>query len=158
MTLVDVLVALLIAVGLAGVLVPVLPGLLLIAAAVVGWAIATGGATAWGVAGLALVIMLVGSVVKYTIPGRRLQAAGIPGSTQWWGALGAVVGFFVIPVVGIVVGFPVGVYLAEYRRLGAADAWPSTVHALRAVGLSILIELLAGVAAAVVWGVGVVVA
>ena len=35
MTLVDVLVALLIAVGLAGVLVPVLPGLLLIAAAVI---------------------------------------------------------------------------------------------------------------------------
>ena len=150
--------ALLIAVGLAGVLVPVLPGLLLIAAAVIGWAAATGGGTAWAVAGLALAVLVVGSVVKYTIPGRRLQAAGIPGSTQWWGAAGAVVGFFVIPVVGIFVGFPIGIYLAEYHRVGAMEAWPSTRHALRAVGLSILIELLAGVLAALVWGVGVVVA
>lgn len=158
MTLVDVLVAVLIAVGIAGVVVPVLPGLLLIAGAVIAWAALTGGGTAWAVAGVALAVLVVGSVVKYTIPGRRLQAAGIPASTQWWGALGAVVGFFVIPVVGIFVGFPAGVYLAEHRRLGAAEAWPSTVQALRAVGLSILIELLAGVAAALVWGVGVIVA
>lgn len=158
MTLVDVLVALLIAVGLAGVLVPILPGVLLIAAAIVGWAIATGGAAAWTVTGLALAVLLVGGVVKYVVPGRRLQEAGIPGSTQWWGALGAVVGFFVIPVVGIFVGFPVGVYLAEYRRIGPSDAWPSTVHALRAVGLSIVIELASGVVAALLWVVGVVVA
>ena len=55
-------------------------------------------------------------------------------------ALG-VVGFFVIPVVGLFVGFVLGIYLAERRRVGQADAWPSTKAALRAVGLSILIEL-----------------
>jgi hypothetical protein len=55
------------------------------------------------------------------------------------------------------VGFVLGVYLAEYRRLGGRAAWPSTVHALKAVGLSILIELVAGVAATFVWVAGVLV-
>jgi hypothetical protein len=71
------------------------------------------------------------------------------------GGLCAVVGFFVIPVVGALVGFPIGIYLAERIRVGAAGAWPSTKAALRAVGVSILIELAAAVAATVVWVTGV---
>jgi hypothetical protein len=62
----------------------------------------------------------------------------------------------VIPVVGVLVGFPVGVYAAERVRLGPAGAWPSTKEALRAVGVSILIELVAGVLATGVWVVGLV--
>jgi hypothetical protein len=71
-------------------------------------------------------------------------------------AAGAVVGFFVIPVVGALVGFPVGVYLAERARVGPGQAWPSTREALRAVGLSILIELGAALVATAVWIAGVV--
>jgi hypothetical protein len=67
-----------------------------------------------------------------------------------------VVGFFVIPVIGLVVGFVLGVYLAELRRVGVNQAWPATVHALKAVGLSILIELLATLCAAAAWVAGVV--
>ena len=86
-----------------------------------------------------------------------LKDAGVPASTQWLGAGLGVVGFFVVPVVGLPLGFVLGVYLAEYRRVGGRAAWPSTVHALKAAGLSILIELAAGVAAALVWVVGLVV-
>jgi uncharacterized protein len=64
----------------------------------------------------------------------------------------AVVGFFVIPVVGFFIGFPLGVYLEERRRLGPhAAAWRSTREALRAMGLSILIELTATALAAGAW-------
>ena len=48
-------------------------------------------------------------------------------------------------------------YAAERHRLGAAAAWPATKHALKAVGISILIEALAAVLAALTWVVGVVV-
>lgn len=65
------------------------------------------------------------------------------------------VGFFVVPVVGLFLGFVVGVYAAEHRRLGARLAWPSTRAALGAVGLALLIELAAAVVAASVWSVGV---
>jgi uncharacterized protein YqgC (DUF456 family) len=156
MTGVELLVALAIAVGLVGVLVPVLPGSVLVLGAVLVWAWDLGGATAWVVFAVVAALLVVGGVVKYLLPNRRLKEAGIPASTQWIGAGLGVVGFFVVPVVGLLIGFVLGVYLAEHRRVGGAAAWPSTKHALKAVGLSILIELAAGVAATVVWVVGVV--
>jgi uncharacterized protein YqgC (DUF456 family) len=153
----EVLVALAIAVGLTGILVPVLPGSILVLGAILVWAWQVGGATAWTVFAVAALILVAGGVIKYLVPTRRLKDAGIPASTQWIGAALGVVGFFVVPVVGLFLGFVLGVYLAEYRRVGSAAAWPSTKHALRAVGLSILIELVAGVAATFVWIAGVVV-
>jgi uncharacterized protein len=153
---VEVLVALVIAVGLVGILVPILPGSVLVLAAILVWAWEVGGTTAWGVFGAAAAVLVAGGVVKFLVPTRRLKDAGVPGSTQWVGAALGVVGFFVIPVVGLFVGFVLGVYLAEYRRLGATAAWPSTRHALKAVGLSILIELVAGVVATFIWIAGVV--
>jgi hypothetical protein len=71
------------------------------------------------------------------------------------GVLG-VVGFFVIPVVGAFMGFPLGIYLAERVRLGPhAAAWQSTKHALKAIAFSIGIELLTGLAIATTWVIGV---
>ncbi len=153
---VEVLVALAIAVGLVGILVPVLPGSVLVLAAILVWAWEVGGSTAWVVFGVAAAVLVVGGAVKFLVPNRRLKEAGIPASTQWIGAALGIVGFFVVPVIGLFIGFVLGVYLAEYRRLGATSAWPSTKHALKAVGLSILIELAAGVAATLVWVAGVV--
>jgi uncharacterized protein YqgC (DUF456 family) len=95
-------------------------------------------------------------VVKYVVPGRRLQAVGVPTRSLVAGGVLAVVGFFVLPVVGLVVGFLLGVLLAEWQRLGdPGAARRSTWHAARAVGLGMLIELCAGLAAAAVWVVGV---
>ncbi len=156
MTGIEVLAAVVIAVGLVGILVPILPGTVLVAAAVLVWAGATGGVTAWTVAGAAGLLLVAGAIVKYVVPGRRLEVAGIPASTQWCGVLLGVIGFFVVPVVGLFLGFVLGIYLAELRRVGTSGAWPSTVHSLRAVGLSIVIELAAAVAATLVWVAGVV--
>ncbi len=157
MSLTEAVVALVIAVGLVGILVPILPGSILVLGAVLAWSLEIGTSTGWLVFAVVTVLLAVGSVVKYVVPGRRLQSAGIPGSTQWAGAAGALVGFFVVPVLGLFLGFVVGIYLAERRRVGAAAAGPSTRSALRAVGLSILIELTAALLATTTWVVGVVV-
>jgi len=145
-----------IALGLAGIVVPVLPGSLLVGAAILVWAIERAEAAAWAVAAVSLALLLVGAVVKYLVPGRRLQRAGVPVSTLVAGGVLGVVGFFVVPVVGLPLGFVLGVYLAEWRRRGHQQAWPATVHAVKAVGLGLAIELLFGVLAACVWVVGVV--
>ena len=155
MTATELLAALVIAVGLIGILVPILPGSVLVAAGILAWAISVGGTTAWTVFAVSTALIVVGAVVKYTIPGRSLQVAGIPASTQWFGVGLGVVGFFVIPVVGLFLGFVLGVYLAELRRVGGAEAWPSTVHSLKAVGWSIVIELVAALLATWVWIYGV---
>jgi len=156
-SLVEVVVALAIAVGLVGIVLPLLPGSLLVAAAVVVWALDTGGRTAWSVTAVAVGLLLAGALLKYLVPGRRLTEAGVPARTLWGGAALGIVGFFVIPVVGLLVGFVLGVYVAERVRVGGGEAGRSTVAALRAVGLSLAIELLAGILAAATWAVGAVV-
>lgn len=155
MVLVDVLAGLVIAIGLAGVVIPVLPGNWLIAAAVLGWSLFAHARVGWITLSVVLALVAVGAVVKYAVPGRRLQRLGVPTRTLLAGAVVGIVGFFVIPVVGLPVGFIAGVYLAELARLhDSRAAWPSTVHALRAVGLAIGVELLFGLAAATAWLVG----
>ena len=152
----EVLVAIAIAVGLVGILVPILPGSILILLAVLVWASEVGGTTAWAVFAVAALLLVGGGIVKYLLPGRRLRSVGVPARTQWVGAALGVVGFFVVPVIGLLLGFVLGVYLAERVRVGGAAAWPSTKAALRAAGLSILIELTAGLLATLVWVGGVV--
>jgi uncharacterized protein len=153
---VEVLVGLVIVVGLVGIVVPLLPGTVLVAAAVLVWALDVASPAGWTVLGLVLGVLLLGALLKYLVPGRRLQDAGVPTRTLWAGAGLGIVGFFVVPVVGLFLGFVLGVYAAERARLGADSAGASTRAALRAVGLSLLIELAAGLLAAATWGVGVV--
>jgi uncharacterized protein len=147
-----VIVGLAIATGIVGIVVPVLPGALLVWAAIAAWSIAVGSATAWAVLAVATLMIGGAQVVKVLVPGRRMRAAGVPRRSIVVGVVIAVVGFFVIPVVGFFIGFPAGVYLEERRRLsGHASAWGSTREALRAIGLSIAIELTATVVAAGAW-------
>ena len=155
MSVTEILVAIAILVGLVGILLPVLPGTVLVLAAIFVWALDLGTSTAWGYFAVAAVVLILGSVVKYAVPGRRLTATGIPRSTLVAGIALGVVGFFVVPVVGLFLGFILGVYIAERHRVGGQRAWPSTKEALRAVGVSILIELAAGVLATGVWLAGV---
>lgn len=147
-----VLAAVLIAVGIVGIVLPVLPGLVLVVAGVAVWAVPRGDAVAWTVLAVVVAIVVVGSVVKYLVPGKALRDSGVPGRTIAAGAVLGVIGFFVIPVVGLFIGFVLGVYLAELARLGGHDvAWPSTRKALAAVGWSVVIEMATGLLAAAVW-------
>jgi uncharacterized protein len=142
-----------IVVGILGVVIPFLPGLLLCWAGVLFWAIfGEGGWGKWLVFGLATAIAVSGTVVKYAWPGRSLKRSGVPTSSILAGGLLGLVGFFVLPVVGLVAGFVLGIWLAERARLGdSAQAWPSTRRALKAVGLAMLIELAAALTIAAVW-------
>ncbi|OLT14595.1 hypothetical protein BJF78_18575 [Pseudonocardia sp. CNS-139] len=152
MVVATVIAALLIATGIAGIVLPILPGLVLVVAGVAVWAVPRGDAVAWWVLGAAVLIAVVGSVVKYLLPGRQLRDSGVPGLTIAAGAVLGVVLFFVIPVVGLFIGFVLGVYLMELRRLRGHDAaWPSTRQALVAVGWSVVIELAAGLLIAAGW-------
>ncbi|WP_406055344.1 DUF456 domain-containing protein [Kribbella sp. NBC_00889] len=146
------LIGLVIFVGILGIVIPVLPGAILSLAAILVWALVEKGPTAWIVLSAAVVLIGASQVVKYVVPERHLRESGVPRRSMVVGVLLGIVGFFVIPVVGMFVGFPLGVYLSEWQRLKAhAHAWTSTKHALRATGLSILIELIGTSLAAAVW-------
>jgi uncharacterized protein len=72
------------------------------------------------------------------------------------GGLLGIIGFFVIPVVGLVIGFVLGVFLAEFaKRRDQRVAWTSTVHAVKGVALSVGVELAGALLATVAWVFGV---
>jgi hypothetical protein len=152
----NIVVGLIMVVGLIGIVVPVLPGLLLVWAAVLGWASVAQTPAGWVVFGIATILTASGFVLQYLIPGRRMARAGVKTSSTVAGAVLGVVGFFMIPVVGAFPGFALGVYLAERVKLGThAAAWPSTKQALKAVALSMGIELLTGLLVVATWLIGV---
>lgn len=150
--LLDVLVVVAVAIAIVGIVVPVLPGTLLALGAFLLWALLTGGSLAWGAFVIIAVIIGVGQVLKYLLPHKSLTAAGVPGRSILVGAVCAIAGFFLIPVVGLVVGFIGGLFLAELVRLSSgADAIDSTWVAMKATGFAILIELGALMVATTVW-------
>ena len=147
---------LLMLVGLVGIVGPVLPGLLLVWAATALWAFEHPNHAAWLVFAIAGLAYAGGVLTQYLVPGRRLKAAGVRTSTLVLAVGLAIVGFFVIPVVGAVLGFVLGIYLVEAsRQRDHRIAWSSTTHALKAVAMSMGIELTAGFVIVAVWVVGV---
>lgn len=150
--LLDLAVGLALVVAAAGIVVPVLPGTFLAIGALLVWAILTGGATAWSAFTLGAVIMGLGQVLKYLLPHRSMTGAGVPSRSIVAGFVLAIVGFFAIPVVGVVVGFVGGVFLAEQFRLRDwSQARVSTWVAMKATGFAMLIELAALLIAAGFW-------
>ena len=150
--LVTVLCGVAIAVGVLGSAVQVLPGPVLIAVAVLVWALVVQSVTGWVVLGVVVALLVTGQVLEYLLAGRRLVRANIPRRSIVVAVLAGVVGFFVVPVVGLFLFFVLGLYLAELARLGsAAAALPSTRTALGAVGIVVLVELSTSLLAAAAW-------
>ena len=159
MSLLTALTALGIVVGLIGTVAVVLPGMLIVWGSVLAWALIGDNPYRWWVLGFASVLFVASLVLKYLVPGRRLNEAGVPGWALLAAGAGGVIGFFVIPVVGFFVGFVVGLLAAEMTRLrDLSAAWPATKQALGAVGISVAIELFAGLLIAAGWATAVVAA
>lgn len=138
--------------GLLGVLVPGLPGPLLCWSAVLWWAGEEHTTLSWGVLAAATGVLLLNLVVKWLLPARSMQAAGVSRRALLTAGAVAIAGFFLLPVIGAPIGFLGGLYVFERVRLGShGGAWSATRTAMRAIGLGILVELLACLLVAGAW-------
>jgi uncharacterized protein YqgC (DUF456 family) len=152
-TLVTILAALVMLLGLAGVVLPVLPGLALVWAAALGYGLLAG----WGTSGpwlFALITLLgavgLGSELWVTGAGARVAGASI-----WSIAAGIVLGLigllFFSPI-GALVGLTLGILGAEYFRL---RDWRKALSAaggtLAGCGVSYGVKLLLGMAMIGAW-------
>lgn len=147
-----VLVGLVILIGLGGALTQIYPGPLLVLGAVAVWAVAEGSTTAWVALAVSTVAVVGTGVGKYALVGRLLTVAGVPSRSLLVGGLLGIIGFFVIPVVGLPLGFTLGVYLWELARLRDEPAARAAVWiALKAQGMAILLELGGSLVAALAW-------
>lgn len=146
----------LIAVGIAGVVVPILPGSILIIVALLAWALTVASVEGWVVFAIGTVLAGAGLAAGLVLTGRSLRQRRIPGRSVTIGVVLGIVGMFVIPVVGLVVGFVVGLFASELaRQRDARAALTSSLHALKATGLGILAELALACLAGTTWVIGV---
>ncbi|MET1066151.1 MAG: DUF456 domain-containing protein [Arthrobacter sp.] len=155
-TLVTILCGLAILVGVAGTVIPVLPGSILIGLSLLAWAVWGGaGTTGWVVFAIGLVFVVAGMAAGAVLTGRKLKQHSIPGRSVMAGLVFGVIGMFIIPVVGLFVGFAVGLLLSELLRtrvLGTAVA--SSWAALKATGLGMIAEFGLACLAASTWVIG----
>ncbi len=151
-----ILVALAIAVGIVGIVVPLLPGTLLVFGAIAVWALIENNVAGWVTLGVVVVLLGASTLIKYLWPMRRMRAADVRTLSLVAGAVLGIIGFFVIPVLGLVIGFVLGVYLTELaNRHDQRLAWTSTKHAVKGVALSMGVELAGALLATVAWVAGV---
>lgn len=144
--------------GLAGIIMPVLPGSLLVWLATAGTLLAHRADTlAWTLTVVLALLALAGSVATVVLPARTGLAGDAARGSFALGALGALVGFVVLPVLGVVVGFFVGLLVGERVRYGD---WPparaAALRVLRSYGVGVLVDLVAALLMAVVWVIAVV--
>lgn len=139
--------------GLAGIIIPFLPGILLIWAGIVGYGFVAGfDAIGIGVIVIATVLSAIGVVLGFVLPQQAADAAGASKKSQLAGVLGAVVGFFVIPVVGVLIGAVAGIALAEYAEKNDwGPAWRSTKGILTGMGAAVLAQFLLGSIMIMIW-------
>ena len=155
-TLLIVLVAIVMVVGVGGTVLPILPGLWLVWGAAVFYGLFAGfGPIGWVAIVFISGLAAAGTAASVYLPHRKAASVGVP----WWGQILAlalsVAGFFFVPVVGAPLGFALGVFLATTLTLhhipGAlAATWETLKGMLLTSGLQLAASLMM-VAAWVLW-------
>lgn len=152
----ELLVGLAILVGLIGIVVQVLPGNVLVLGAILVWAWLTGGTAAWVVFGIAVVAVAAAEVGQWLLAGKHMKRAEVPWTTLAIAGIAGIIGFFVVPVVGLFLFFAGAIFLLELaRRKDRGAAWSATKVALQATLITIGVQLVGGLVAAGAWLVGV---
>jgi len=151
----SVVAGLLLAVGVIGIIIPVLPGSFLVIVGLLVWAIVIGGPVGWVVFCIGAALCVAGMTATYVLTGRTMRRERIPNRSVVLGIVCGVVGMFVLPALGLPVGFAAGLFGSEYARVrDAREALRTSVEALKATGLGILVEFGCASAAVITWIVG----
>ncbi len=130
------------AIGVIGVIVPVLPGTLLVGLGLAVWSLGHRSPIDWTLLGVGVVILSAGALAGTLLTNKHLARRDIPRWPVLVGLAAGLVGMVLLPGPGLLVGFVVGLFVAEVGRVRDARAALSTSWvAIRAVGLGMLIEL-----------------
>jgi uncharacterized protein YqgC (DUF456 family) len=140
-------------VGLAGTVVPVVPGLSLIWLAGLFYGIAEGFGAVGTAAFVAITVLAaVGTVAGVVLPHRAAGAAGAARTSLLLGLVAAVVGFFAVPVVGFPLGGVLGIFVGEQLRTRDVRAALRTTRAtLVGFGVAALVQVGAGMVMIACW-------
>ncbi len=149
------LVGLLFLAGVIGTVLPMFPGLSLIIVGAVVFALAHGLHGWTTVLFIAIVgLALIGEISNFVLPSRRANKAGASGWSIVLGVIGAIVGLFAIPFVGLPIGGALGIFLGEVIRGRSTDAaWDATKETLIGMGISFVVQFVIALWCLALWGI-----
>jgi uncharacterized protein len=154
--LVSIVAGLLLAIAAIGTVYPVLPGSALAIITLIAWAWIMGSPAAWTAALIGAFLAGAGWSAGLVLTGRKLKQHQVPKRSIAVAMVAAVAGMFLIPVVGLFVGFAGGLLASEYvRRRDVHAALKSSVATLKATGIGILVEFGMVCLAGSMWMIGV---
>lgn len=134
-------------IGLAGTIIPLLPGVLLIWLAVLGYGALTGFATLSG--GSLLLISLIALVTgtsDYWMSYFGAKKGGASKEGLLYGVGGAIIGTIVLPLLGTIIGYAAGLLYGEYRKRGDWEAAKRAAFGgLAGWGIATAVQFIGGV-------------
>jgi uncharacterized protein YqgC (DUF456 family) len=145
--------AVLMLIGLVGVVIPILPDLVLIWASALGYGLIT----EWGQHGYIFfavisVLGLAGVATEFWVSGMGAKRGGASGMAMLVGAILGIVAFFVAGPIGAVIAMLLGIYIVEYiRKRDVESASQAMIGAGVGCGASLGIKLLLGLGMVTTW-------
>ena len=151
----NIFIYLIMGVGLFGMVIPIYPGVVIIWAAVMIHALATGFAVLeiWVLIVLTL-LMIGGTLVDNLLMGGKARQAGASWLSIGGALLGGLIGTFAVPPLGGIIAAPTLLFLLEYARIrDSQEAWDTTKGLLTGWGLSFVARFLIGLAMIIIWNI-----
>lgn len=146
------------AIGLIGTIIPILPGTTLLWITGLTWVILDGGGWArWIIFAIMTALFIISHVATIRIPTKRVNKMEPSKGSVIVACLTGIVGFFVIPVVGLPLGFIFGIFIwnlintREFHR-ALRITWKTT----QSFGVVTLVQMLCGIGIALLWLIGLV--
>jgi uncharacterized protein len=140
-------------IGLLGLIIPLLPGLVLIWLAALGYGLFAGFGTLGGwMFGIMTVLMLVGSIVDNILVGVGARQGGASWFGIGLGLLAGIVGTLVFPPFGGLVAAPLVMFVYEVRRQGSVELVIQSIKGMAAGwGAGFVARFLVGLVMVFLW-------
>ena len=155
----ELLIAIVMAIGIIGTVIPFIPGLALVWFAGAIWAFFDGGdgKHMWILAAMTL-FTIIGYTAQFVIPAKAATVSAPAKGTLYLGGLAGLVGFFVLPVIGAPIGFLLGIYAGNFLNSNnSSQAWEATIRTTIAFGWAMIIQSICAVLVGLTWIVGLVI-
>ena len=130
-------------IGIIGIIVPILPGMLLVWLTLLGYAWVTDFEIIklWMLVILTLVAIVTGTASIW-LPYLGAKSLGASKRSAFLGFIGGVIGTFIMPLVGTVIGYAVGIILGEYHKhRDLRVAIKRSIGGVAGWGISTVVEL-----------------
>jgi uncharacterized protein YqgC (DUF456 family) len=140
-------------VGLAGLILPIFPGIIVIWLAALGYGVVTGFTTlGWVIFAVLTILMIAGATIDNVLINARAHKEGASCLTLIIGMIAGIVGTILFPPFGGLIAAPLVVWLIEYLRLRDLDrAFASLRGMAIGFGASYVVRLMLGLAMIGLW-------